>query len=261
MDQLFSLPTNLIRMQLYGLLGKSLQHSFSPNYFNQKFAKAGLPAEYKAFPLDQIEALPELLAQYPNLKGLNVTIPYKQAVVPYLSVLAPTAVAVGAVNCIQFLPNGQLMGHNTDVMGFRLGLQELLGEGPALQALVLGHGGAARAVAHALELEEIPHKVVSRTPERWQLSYSDLSPELLEDYQLIVNTTPLGMYPNIDQAPSLPYEAIGPNHYLYDLVYNPAQTLFLQKGAEQGAKTLNGLPMLIGQAEKSWEIWNRDVVS
>ena len=215
----------------------------------------GIDAAYEAFPIENISQLPVLLKQYPALQGLNVTIPYKQAVIPYLHELDATARAVGAVNCIR-IRDGRLKGFNTDCIGFSVTLQPLLGPG-VLQALVLGTGGAAKAVMYALRQLGIPYKTVSRSG--GDLQYDKLSAPLVADHQLVINTTPLGMYPAVADCPALPYEALGPQHILYDLVYNPAETLFLKKGKEQGATVKNGYDMLIAQAEAGWAIWQKPV--
>lgn len=237
---------------MYGIIGYPLSHSFSPGYFREKFRQLGIAASYDAFPLEAITALPALLEQHPALRGLNVTIPYKQAVMAWLDALDDTAAAVGAVNCIR-IDNGRLKGYNTDCIGFLESLEPLL-EAQHRQALVLGTGGAAKAVQYALQQLGIRYKLVSRSG--GDLRYSDLDAALVNDYKLIVNTTPLGMYPAVDACPELPYEALGPQHLLYDLVYNPEETLFLQKGKARGAVIKNGYDMLIGQAEAGWRIWH-----
>ena len=244
-------------MHVYGLIGYPLTHSFSKKFFTEKFEREELSGEhrYELFPIQAIHELPALLQQYPDLRGLNVTIPYKEQVIAYLDHVSPVVSAIGACNCIR-IENGLLYGHNTDVIGFRRTL--LHAWKPAHnKALILGTGGAAKAVAWVLEQMEIPYHYVSRTtgPQRW--SYESLSPEIINQYPLIINTTPLGMYPAIEEAPPIPYEAIGNHHYLFDLVYNPAETLFLKRGREQGAATLNGSEMLIIQAEESWKIWQQ----
>lgn len=237
---------------MYGIIGYPLSHSFSPGYFREKFRLLGIDDTYDAFPLTAITELPALLEQYTGLQGLNVTIPYKQSVMAYLDELDATAEAVGAVNCIR-IREGKLKGFNTDTIGFANSLKPLLGE-EHRHALVLGTGGAAKAVVYALQQLGITYRLVSRTC--GDLRYEDLNQALIESHQLIINTTPLGMYPAVDQAPDLPYNLLGPAHLLYDLVYNPAETLFLQLGKAQGAAIKNGYDMLIGQAEAGWAIWN-----
>lgn len=244
-------------MRVFGLLGRSLAHSFSQAYFSQKFARLGLTDyRYELFELPEASDLPQLLARQPNLAGLNVTIPYKEKIWPYLSRVAPSAELVGAVNVIEFLPGGELVGHNTDYLGFRESLHTFYPAGAAPhRALVLGTGGAAKAVAAALHELAIPYQIVSRKPGGAQLTYEELTPGVLADYSLIINTTPLGTYPAVEECPPLPYAALTPRHYLFDLIYNPRETLFLARGRAAGAHIHNGLEMLELQAEAAWAIW------
>lgn len=244
-------------MNIYGLIGYPLGHSFSKKYFTEKFAQMGIADNnaYELFELPAIQAFPELIKSQPNLKGLNVTIPHKQAVMPFLDGLDVSAEKVGAVNVIKIGEGGKLIGYNSDYYGFKTSLEEFIPAGGLLKALVLGYGGAAKAVIAALKDLSIPYKIVSRTKSEDTLGYEDLSAEI-NNYQLIINSSPVGTYPKSDICPDIPYEQLTSNHYLYDLVYNPVQTLFLQKGEDQGAKTHNGLKMLHLQAEKAWEIWN-----
>ena len=246
-------------MRLFGLIGYPLSHSFSKKYFSEKFEKEGITdARYELFELPAMEGLKDLLSQHPNLRGLNVTIPHKQAVIPYLNALDSSAEKVGAVNVIRF-QQGRMTGFNSDYFGFKQSLENWLPEDKStIQALVLGSGGASKAVCAALTDLEIPYKLVSRKAGPRALSYEELQarPELLQRNRLIVNTTPLGMSPKTDAAPPVAYEKLGPDHLLYDLVYNPAETRFMQKGKEKGARVKNGLEMLQLQAEKAWEIWN-----
>lgn len=249
------------RLYLYGLIGYPLSHSFSKKYFTQKFEQEGIEnSVYELFPLEQVEELPPLLARYPNLRGLNVTIPYKQAVFPYLDALDAEAEAVGAVNTIK-VEQGRCTGYNSDVYGFEVSLLELIQQNnqslQGLRALVLGTGGAAKAVVYVLKKLGIPYWTVSRTRQQGDLVYEDVDERLLRDHHLLINTTPVGMSPNVTHCPPLLYDKLTPQHLIYDLVYNPEQTLFMKKAAEQGAATLNGLRMLYLQAEKSWEIWNQ----
>lgn len=242
----------------FGLIGYPLSHSFSKKYFSEKFAREGIEdARYELFPLEDIAGLPDLWQRYPNLRGLNVTIPHKQAVMAYLDDLDPAAAAVGAVNTIR-ISDGKRMGYNTDIYGFEQSLRKKLAETNLNlgQALVLGTGGAAKAVVYVLQQMNIHPVLVSRRAASGQLTYGELPKESMDDFPMIVNTTPLGMHPRVDQCPDIPYEELGPGHLLYDLVYNPAETLFMRRGAAQGAFTINGLNMLILQAEKAWEIWN-----
>ena len=242
-------------MKVYGLIGYPLSHSFSKGFFAEKFAREGIRnCMYESFPIPEISELPALLAQYPDLQGLNVTIPYKQAVMSYLDELSPAAAQIGAVNCIHF-KEGRKIGYNTDAIGFRRSLEPLL-QPHHNKALVLGTGGAAKAVQYVLEGLNIPYKLVSRQASADAISYEQLDAATMTSHTLIVNTTPLGMYPNVSAAPALPYEQLTDKHLLYDLIYNPAVTAFLQQGADRGATIKNGHEMLILQAEASWEIWN-----
>ncbi len=244
-------------MNIYGLIGYPLGHSFSKKYFTGKFEQMGLADShaYELFELPEIEQFPEIISNTPGLKGLNVTIPHKQAVMPFLDGLDASALKVGAVNVIKIASDGKLIGFNSDYYGFKTSLEEFIPVNTALKALVLGNGGAAKAVIVALNDLSIPFRIVSRTKTDDTISYDDLKSEI-DNYQLIINCSPVGTYPKSDVCPDIPYERLTANHYLYDLVYNPVQTLFLQKGEEQGAKTHNGLKMLHLQAEKAWEIWN-----
>jgi shikimate dehydrogenase len=238
---------------MYGIIGFPLSHSFSPAYFKEQFKKTGRKESYRSFPLQEIDELPALILDNPVLKGLNVTIPYKEAVLPFLEETDATARETGAVNCIKII-NGKLKGFNTDVTGFSESLRPLLNN--RRKALVLGTGGAAKAVAWSLKALEIEFQFVSRQPAKGQLGYMDLSQDIIAAHPLIVNATPLGMYPRTGTAPDIPYSFLSKHHLLYDLVYNPQLTLFLQKGAEQGAAVKNGYEMLIRQADASLAIWD-----
>ncbi|MGV3540230.1 MAG: shikimate dehydrogenase family protein [Rufibacter sp.] len=240
----------------YGLVGFKLSHSFSQTYFSDKFKAEGIEGStYHLFELDAIDEFPQLIASHPNLKGLNVTIPYKESVIPFLDSLEPAAARIGAVNVIKF-QNGKLIGHNSDYQGFMQSLQNFYHCYSQSQALVLGTGGAAKAVMAALEYLNISYKVVSRTKREGQLTYEELTPSLMSSVSLIVNASPVGTYPKADEAPAIPYELLSSHHYLYDLVYNPAETLFMKRGKEMGAKTINGYEMLCLQAEVAWQIWH-----
>lgn len=243
----------------FGLLGFPLGHSFSKKYFTEKFEKLGILSTniYELFELSDIQQFPEFLKNQNNIGGLNVTIPHKQAIMPFLDGLDDSAEKVGAVNVIKILPDGKLIGYNSDYYGFKTSLEDFLSQVSfhEIKALVLGNGGAGKAVVAALKDLEIEYKTVSRTKSNENISYDEI-PALIADYRLIINCSPVGTYPKSDQCPDIPYEFLTPNHYLYDLVYNPLETLFLQKGNAQGAKTHNGLLMLHLQAEKAWEIWN-----
>jgi len=240
--------------KIYGLLGKDIGYSFSRNFFSKKFKKENLDYQYRNFDLREIEELKEVIKNK-SVKGLNVTIPYKQDVISYLDNLDPIAKEIGAVNVIKFDKNQQLTGYNSDYYGFTESLKPLLNP-TVKKALILGTGGASKAIAFALEKSNIEYVFVSRNPDFNELSYRDLDKNILSEYKLIINCTPLGTYPNVENHPDIPYDHITKNHVLYDLIYNPDETIFLKKGKEKGAKTSNGLQMLILQAEKSWEIWN-----
>ncbi|MDB5252312.1 MAG: shikimate dehydrogenase [Flaviaesturariibacter sp.] len=242
-------------MRLYGLIGKSLTHSFSKGYFTEKFAAEGITdCRYESFEITSIDELPALLEANPDLCGLNVTIPYKELVLPFLHDRSEEVKAIGACNCIR-IENGRLGGFNTDASGFRASIAPRL-QPHHQKALVFGSGGASKAIQYALREMNIDHRIVSRKGQPGEMGYEDIDDVVLRNYTLLINTTPLGMYPNIDNDPPLPYEYLGPEHFLYDVIYNPAQTKFLRQGAEKGATTLNGHEMLIGQAEESWAIWN-----
>jgi len=251
----------IIKHQL-GLIGYPLTHSFSKKYFGEKFKQEEIAGyNYELFPIPTIEDLPKLIAAHPNLLGLNITIPYKQAALPYLDIISEEAQKVGAVNTIKF-HNGKLKGYNTDVYGFEISLRKLLAtaETPLhqLNALVLGTGGAAKAVTYVLDKLQIKAQLVSRSKKKGQITYQDIDAVCMQNHQIIVNTTPLGMSPNIDNAPDLPYKHLSYQHFLYDLVYNPEVTKFLQMGLNNNSKIMNGLEMLYLQAEKSWSIWTKE---
>ena len=237
-------------MKHFALIGFPLGHSLSSSYFGEKFARESIDAEYSPLAIERAE---EVLPHCEYLSGFNVTIPHKQAIMPFLSAISEEAQAIGAVNCVKVTPDG-LEGYNTDVVGIRKSLEGVTLEGA--KALVLGTGGASKAVQYVLRTSGAEVKVVSRTEGAADLTYSDLSEELIADTDIIVNTTPLGMFPNTESAPALPYSALSAKHTLFDCVYNPRLTKFLQLGAERGAKTIDGMTMFYAQAEASWEIWN-----
>lgn len=254
---------------MYGLIGNPLGHSFSATYFNAKFQRLGIDEEYRLFPLESISMLPDLLREHPDLHGFNVTIPYKQDVFEYLDCISPDAREIGAVNTVKIIthPDGhrELAGFNTDWIGFRDMLTPLLN--PDIDAaLIVGSGGGAKAVAYALYTLGIEFRLISRSPESTPrsgamsygdiISYEEASPELVSKSMLIINTTPLGMWPNTETAPALPYDSITPRHICIDIVYNPAVTEFMKRGAAQGATVKNGLEMLHNQAEQAWKIWS-----
>lgn len=244
-------------MKRYGLIGHPLGHSASANYFDAKFRAEGFDdCRYNLYDLRQIDDLHHLLVSEPALCGFNVTIPYKEQILPYLDSLSPEAERIGAVNCVRREGN-QLIGFNTDADGVREALNELLQDEHPTAALILGNGGAARAVRYILDEREIPHKSVSRDARRGDLTYEQLTPRMLADYPLIVQATPVGMWPHTEEAPAIPYEGITPQHRLFDLIYNPSVTQFLAYGQAHGARTLNGERMFRTQAEASWRIWNQ----
>ena len=247
-------------MQKYGLLGYPLGHSFSKNYFNQKFESEKIDAQYVNFEISDIKYIKNVLKENPNLNGLNVTIPYKEQVIPYLDDLDEDARLIGAVNVIKFtkgfLGKTKLIGYNSDIIGFKRSIEPLL-DSSHRKALILGTGGASKAVMHGLKQLGVGTTFVSRTPIEHCITYQDVTPELLESYTVIVNTTPLGMFPNVDACPDIPYDALTPKHLLYDLLYNPDETLFMKKGKEHGAVVKNGLEMLLLQAFAAWEIWQK----
>lgn len=244
-------------MRRYGLIGRPLGHSASVVYFAEKFRKEGITdCRYDLYELPSIDALPELLRRKPDLCGLNVTIPYKREVVPLADELSFEASAVGAVNCIRRTADGRLTGHNTDIIGLRAALDELLGAEQPERALVLGTGGASQAVQYVLAERGIAYDLVSRDPARGNFTYDNLPCEVVEYSRLIVNASPVGMYPAVDAAPRIPYAYVTPEHFLLDLVYNPPLTRFLDFGRQRGARILNGETMFRTQAEASWRIWN-----
>jgi shikimate dehydrogenase len=243
-------------MRRFGLIGYPLGHSFSGKFFAEKFAREQIrDAVYELFPIESIDAFHDLWNTHPDLVGLNVTIPYKAAVVPLLDVLSTDVQEIGACNCVM-RRDGKLYGYNTDVAGFEA---TLLGHRGAQhrQALVLGTGGASKAVDFVLRKYGIAFRHVRREASSVALSYAELTEELIGTHTLIINTTPLGMYPNVNEYPQIPYAALGQGHLLIDLVYNPSRTRFMEMGAQMGASVCNGEQMLVVQAEESWSIWNR----
>lgn len=237
-------------MRHFGIIGFPLLHSFSAKYFSEKFANEHIDAEYSLYPIEENHLQEEAKRLFASLDGMNVTMPYKQTIIPYLDSLDDTAQAVGAVNVVH-----QHIGYNTDCLGFMESIKPLLRPYDR-KALVLGTGGASKAVCYGLRQSNIEPTLVSRTPHSGMLGYEDLTKDIMETHTIIVNCTPLGMLPKIDTCPPIPYEAITARHLLFDCVYNPEETLFLRKGKEQGAMTQNGMGMLIGQAKAAWKIWN-----
>lgn len=240
--------------KLFGLIGKNIDYSFSRQYFNHKFSTHNINAKYVNFDVDDLAALFQDIAQNP-VHGCNVTIPYKQAIISFLDDLSEVAKAVGAVNCLVFL-NQKIIGHNTDVIGIEHSLN-LLNIKPKSQALILGTGGASQGIKYVLQQKNIPFLEVSRTPSNNQIGYHQLSKNIIDNHHLIFQTTPLGTFPNIKQCVEFPFEHVSANHQVFDLIYNPEETLFLKNMKVQGANTLNGYPMLVAQAEAAWELWNQ----
>ena len=245
-------------MDKYGLIGYPLGHSFSISYHNQRFADEGIDAKYLNFEIPSIDELPEVLSLHPELKGLNVTIPYKEKVISYLDHVSPEARAIGAVNVIRVEHQGKktiLKGYNSDVIGFTQSIESML-EDYHKKALILGTGGASKAVNYGLHSLGLETVFVSRYERPDTIQYNQITPDVVQEYNVIVNCTPLGMFPKTDECPPLPYEALTERNILYDLIYNPDETLFMRKGAEHGAEVKNGLEMLLLQAFASWEMWN-----
>ena len=243
----------------YGLIGYPLGHSFSRSFFTKKFQEEKIDAEYLNFEIPEVSTLLRIIQEHPHLKGVNVTLPHKVAVIPLLHELSPEAAAIGAVNVIRIThtPTGEtyLKGFNSDVIGFTDSIRPLL-KSYHRKALVLGTGGASKAICRGLENLGIEWTYVSRNSGPDSLTYSQLTPMILKEYTVIVNCSPVGMYPKVDQCPSLPYECLTASHLLYDIVYNPTTTLFMKRGAKQGATVKNGIEMLERQAIASWEFWN-----
>ena len=245
-------------MEKYGLIGYPLGHSFSIGDFNEKFQNEGIDAEYVNFEIPQINMLPEVIASNPDLVGLNVTIPYKEKVISYLDHVSPEARAIGAVNVIRIIHKGKnviLKGYNSDVIGFTQSIEPRL-ETYHKKALILGTGGASKAINFGLKSLGLETVFVSRYERPGTIQYEKLTPEDIKEYNVIVNCTPCGMYPHTNKCPNLPYEAMDSHTLLYDLIYNPDETLFLYKGKQQGATVVNGLEMLLLQAFASWEFWH-----
>lgn len=245
-------------MDKYGLIGYPLGHSFSQSYFNEKFQNENIDALYENFEIPSIENFPEIIETNPNLRGLNVTIPYKEKVISYLDVISPEAREIGAVNVIKVERKGKstyLTGYNSDVIGFTRSIEPLI-EKYHKRALILGTGGASKAINYGLKSLGLETVFVSRYRKPDTICYEDITPKVIKEYNVIVNCTPLGMFPHTDECPNLPYEAMNTQTLLYDLIYNPDTTMFMQKGAEHGATVKNGLEMLLLQAFASWEFWH-----
>ena len=246
-------------MDKYGLIGFPLGHSFSISYFNQRFQDEGIDAVYENYEIPNIDALPEVLGSNPELKGLNVTIPYKEKVIPFLDTIAPEARAIGAVNVIRVTHRGnktELKGYNSDVIGFTKSIEPMLDKKWHQKALILGTGGASKAIDYGLRSLGLETVFVSRYERPNTIQYKTITPEVVKEYNVIVNCTPLGIYPKTEVCPDLPYEAMDSHTILYDLIYNPDETLFMKRGAQYGANVKNGLEMLLLQAFASWEFWH-----
>lgn len=247
------------QMRSYGLIGKDIDYSFSRNYFKNKFSREKLEASYVNFDIANTQKLRELL-HTSQAQGYNVTIPYKEDVMPLLDTINSDASQIGAVNTIKRTEDGRLIGYNTDYIGFRDSLLPLISDidfdKETYKALILGTGGASKGVKYALDKLGIDSQFISRKRTKNRLTYSDIDEQLLNSHKFVINTTPLGTFPDIESCPDIPYQFLSSKHIVYDLIYNPSQTLFLQKAAAQGAQTINGLKMLELQAEASWELWN-----
>ena len=241
----------------FGLLGRNISYSFSKGYFTEKFKKENIEGcSYENFDIPEITDFPKIIETNSDIYGINVTIPYKEQVIPYLDELSKKAAKIGAVNTIKFTKKGKLKGYNTDYYGFMKSLKPLL-ESHHKKALILGTGGASKGVAFALEELGIEYTFVSRTEKDTIISYEQLNENTFDNYQIVINCSPIGTSPNIEAYPLIPYEYLTEKHIAYDLIYNPAETQFLKKAAVQGAKTKNGQDMLVFQAEKAWAIWNK----
>jgi len=244
-------------MRKFGLIGKNISYSFSKTYFASKFKKEGITdALYENYDLQDINQFQDIFANNPNIAGLNVTIPYKEIVIPFLDILNKKAISIGAVNTIKITKKGKLKGYNTDCYGFKHSIKPFLKKHHK-KALILGTGGASKAIAFTFKKLHIEFKYVSRKKTANNFTYDELNNDIIEDYLIIVNCSPVGTHPNIDECPNIPYKAINKHHLLYDLIYNPTETCFLKHGKKQGAQTCNGLNMLELQAEKAWRIWNK----
>lgn len=247
--------------RLFGLIGFPLSHSFSQNFFNRKFETEKIDASYVNFEIKHIEELADILLAHPNLIGFNVTIPYKEKIFEYLDAVDPEAKAIGAVNVVKIFrqPDGSisLKGYNSDHTGFADSIKPMLNPDIHKKALIFGSGGAAKAVRYALHMLGLETLTVSRNEKPGAVTYGALTPDMIKEHTVIINTTPLGMYPHVDECPPIPYSVITPEHICYDLLYNPDTTLFMKRAAENGASVKNGLEMLLLQAFISWNIWNK----
>jgi shikimate dehydrogenase len=245
------------KQKKYGLVGKNISYSFSKKHFTEKFAAYHFDnCEYLNFDITSVKEFPEILSKTKGLRGLNVTIPYKEEIIPYLDSLSKNAKKIGSVNTIVINKQKELIGYNTDFYGFKKSLKPLL-ESHHTKALILGTGGASKGVAFALKKLNIEYDFVSRNPDEFQISYDEIDSALFEEYSIVINTTPVGTFPNIEDCPIIDYSLLTDKHIAFDLVYNPEESMFLKKAKEQGAKTKNGYEMLVFQAEKAWKIWNK----
>ena len=241
-------------MRIFGLLGFPLEHSLSATYFTDKFERDEIEeVEYKNFEFEDVSEFMEWCKAHPEIQGFNVTIPHKESIIDHLDEVSEEAERVGAVNCVKVTDDG-LIGYNTDVYGFERSVSQYINE--STKALILGTGGSAKAVSYVLDQMDIDYLFVSRNPDGTDLGYEDLDDAILEDYHLIINCTPVGMYPYLNDCPPIPYEYLNSKNVLFDLIYNPEKSLFLMKGEEKGATVQNGLTMLYLQAEMAWKIWN-----
>lgn len=243
-------------MKLYALIGHPLKHSFSRDLFTRKFEYEGLDCRFQNYDIQSVERILDIIAEHPELCGFNVTIPYKEAIIPLLDDLDETAKEIGAVNTVK-VENGKTKGYNTDIYGFNILLERALKGQTIEHALVLGTGGASKAVQYVLRQRNIPYSIVSRSAEKGDFTYDTLTDEMLKQSHLIINTTPLGMMPRIDDFPEIHYQALSNKHILIDLIYNPKQTAFMELGRTWGAKVYNGMQMFEEQAKKSWELFNQ----
>lgn len=244
-------------MKVYGLFGKNIGYSFSKKYFTERFANTNAEdCVYENFDLNSIDDFPSLICNNLNLAGLNVTIPYKETIIPHLHLLSKKAMAIGAVNVIRFMKNGEIKGYNSDYYGFKKSIQPLL-QAHHRRALILGTGGSSKAIAFALEELDIPYTFVSRTSQVNCITYDRLNATTLDNFQIVVNCTPLGTSPNVSEFPPIPYQFFTAKHLAFDLIYNPEETQFLKRAKQHGAITKNGQDMLVFQAEKAWKIWNK----
>jgi shikimate dehydrogenase len=248
-------------MRKYGLIGFPLGHSFSKRYFDSKFENESIDAQFENFEIEHIESIVDIVDSNPNLEGFCITIPHKEAIIPYLDELDAVAEEIGAVNCVKITRDGDkrtMKGYNTDVIGFEKSFIQHFDKKAHTKALVLGTGGASKAVDYVLGQLGVERYYVSRNGREGVLTYEDVQGEEIVKYPVIVNTTPLGMYPKVDNAPAISYDRLTANHYLYDLVYNPEETLFLKNAKQQGADSKNGMDMLEYQAEGAWKVWNNE---